>query len=960
MPAGSGMAGLSELEAELVMAVGEGKRVLQIGGPDPLTEALSARGCRVTVADAGEPGDRYEVVLVAEGLDGADDPAGLLRAARARLGPGGVVVAPVRNVAHGSLRLALLAGGVPDGGLRGRTRDGAARLFAEAGLEVVRWRSVEADPLEGLAPPDGTRFPEALVDALRRDPDAAALHYVVAATPAPGEVVGAPGRDEPPVLGVLAEMDEARRRLEAVGPRSLAIAKRLGRLFARTFPQGSIRRSLALGALRTARGLVRRRRRPPVERPRAGVDRAELERELRDFLAAPGRRLEVPRAEDPVVSIVVVTYNHAEHTLRCLRAIADHGDVPLEVILVDNASADATGELLDRLDGVTCIRNAENRHFLRGTNQGAEHATGRYLLLLNNDAYLEPGALRALVETAESADDVGAVGAKLVWPDGRLQEAGSILWRNGGALGYGRGGDPEASEYRYRREVDYCSAACLLVRRHLFEGLGGFDRRYEPAYFEDADLCMEVWSRGYRVLYEPRAAVVHNEYTSSDPARAQALMRTNHGRFEEKWRRDLASRPSPDEEAAVLRARDRRAGPAILVIDDRVPSPSYGAGLPRMSALIGFLADAGYRVTYAPMYFSELPQPETRSFEASGIEILERPRTGVDVADVRAILTERRGLYEKVLVSRPHSAVLVVPIVRELAPTAEIVYDAEALFYRREQAQAGGRETKEVRRTREVEARLIDAADKVVGVAEGEARLMRGLARNDAVFVWGHAVEARATERPFGLRSDLLFVGTFGKGWVSPNEGGVREFVERVLPLVVEEVPDVRLRIVGRNATEAVADLAGPCVRVEGFVEDLDAVYEGCRVFVNPVREAAGIPLKLTEAMGRGVPAVTSEVGTRSLGLSDGEEALSAASDEAFAEGVVRLYTDEELWTRIRDAEIRWVEEHCAPDRLRDELLRILEAPPRSGSAARVRSRDADVFGLCRTRLPRRIFRRPL
>src|SRR4030095_5145738 len=185
---------------------------------------------------------------------------------------------------------------------------------------------------------------------------------------------------------------------------------------------------------------------------------------LADFLGSPAARLRFALAPEPTVSIVVLTYNRAPYTYRCLESILRHGDVPYELIIVDNASQDDTDRLLERLENAIILRNPVNAGFGGGCNQAARIAKGEYLLLLNNDAALTAGGLRVLVETVTRVPDCGAVGSKIVTLDGRLQEAGSIIWDDGTTQGYGRQGNPAAPEFSYLREVDYCSAACLLVR----------------------------------------------------------------------------------------------------------------------------------------------------------------------------------------------------------------------------------------------------------------------------------------------------------------------------------------------------------------------------------------------------------------------------------------------------------------------------------------------------------------
>src|SRR5216117_215240 len=246
---------------------------------------------------------------------------------------------------------------------------------------------------------------------------------------------------------------------------------------------------------------------------------------LHNFLSAE-IPLRLPRTDNPEVSIVLVLFNRAELTLQCLRSIAEHGFERLEVVIIDNASTDETGKLLDLVYGATIIRNSENRHFVLAVNQAAREARGEFVLLLNNDAQLLPGALRSALKTIGQDSGIGAVGGRLVMLDWSLQEAGSIVWRDGSCLGYGRGDDPFAPMYMFRRDVDYCFGAFLLTPRATWQRLGGFDEIFKPAYYEETDYCARLWEQGLRVVYDPNSVLLHYEFASSQSARnATALQR---------------------------------------------------------------------------------------------------------------------------------------------------------------------------------------------------------------------------------------------------------------------------------------------------------------------------------------------------------------------------------------------------------------------------------------------------
>ncbi|WP_156995358.1 glycosyltransferase, partial [Elstera litoralis] len=199
--------------------------------------------------------------------------------------------------------------------------------------------------------------------------------------------------------------------------------------------------------------------------------RAETNAALNDFLAGTAP-LVLPRAERPQVSIVLVLWNQVDLTYACLTALAAETDVPLDVVIVDNASSDATGTLLARVEGATLVPQSENLGFLRAVNLAVPHCRAERVLLLNNDAVMRPGSLAAALATLESSPDIGAVGGRIVLPNGRLQEAGSIVWQDGSCTGYGRDLLPEAGEAMFRRDVDYASGAFFAVPPRGFRGNG--------------------------------------------------------------------------------------------------------------------------------------------------------------------------------------------------------------------------------------------------------------------------------------------------------------------------------------------------------------------------------------------------------------------------------------------------------------------------------------------------------
>jgi GT2 family glycosyltransferase len=253
----------------------------------------------------------------------------------------------------------------------------------------------------------------------------------------------------------------------------------------------------------------------------------------------PNEMLVFSRYEQPRVSIVVPAHNNWRYTHLCLRAVLEHTvGHDYEVILADDGSTDETLTASSLLVNVAVERLDTRAGFVGNCNNGARRGRGHYLLFLNNDTIAQPGWLDALVDTADADTDVGIVGPKLIYENGRLQDAGGIVLADGTTRNYGRNGYPSAPEFNRVRDVDYVSGCCLLVRRDLWNRVGGFDERYAPAYYEDVDLAFAARREGFRVVYQPHAVVVHFDGAShghDTTAGVKRFLEINAQKFLSKW-----------------------------------------------------------------------------------------------------------------------------------------------------------------------------------------------------------------------------------------------------------------------------------------------------------------------------------------------------------------------------------------------------------------------------------------
>jgi GT2 family glycosyltransferase len=637
------------------------------------------------------------------------------------------------------------------------------------------------------------------------------------------------------------------------------------------------------------------------------------------------RSLTIPFANDPIVSVIIPTYGQVQFTLRCLASIARHASgLPIEVIVVDDAWNGPDAAELLQVRGIRLIQNQINLGFLHSCNKAAGIANGRYLLFLNNDTEVLANWLEPMVTLFSERSDTGAVGAKLLYPDGRLQEAGGIIWQDASGWNFGRLEDPSKPVYNYVREVDYCSGAALMVERTTFASLGGFDPIYAPAYFEDSDLCFRLRRIGLKTLYQPLAQVIHHEGISHGCDTAVGIKSyqvTNRRTFVARWADQLAQGHFRNGDN-VFRARDRAMHrKVVLVVDHYVPTPDRDAGSRTVMAFLDVLLAAGTIVKFWPHNLSYSPG-YTETLQAMGIEVLHGPSQ----APFETWIKTAGNQLDAVLISRPDVAEDMMPAIRRHS-RARIVYYGHDLHFQRMQRQAeltgDERLLRAAQHMRDRERAIWRQADLSLYPSQDEARAAVALQADAAIdTITPYFFDQFAGSRVAPPRQEIIFVAGFGH---PPNEDAAIWFVNEILSLIRAEVPAAHLSIIGSNPTDRVEGLTGEGVTVFANVSDTDlsAAYARARLAVVPLRCGAGVKLKTVEALRAGVPLVTTTVGAQ--GLPDLAAVAAVRDDPAsFAAAAVALLSDPAAWNGQSGAQVAYARRHFSRDTMAASLLAAL------------------------------------
>ena len=682
------------------------------------------------------------------------------------------------------------------------------------------------------------------------------------------------------------------------------IRRKLSTIYNRKYPKGSVERKKLNYRLMSIFHPIKYFKLTHSEQ---GRNLIEGEFKIGDLYREKGK-LNFPYVENPKVSIIIPVYNQIHYTYACLVSLLENTQgYDYEIIIADDVSTDATKEIDNFVSGLVIARNATNQGFLKNCNNAAKKARGEYIFFLNNDTTVEKDWLSPLIKLLESDKGIGMVGSKLIYPDGRLQEAGGIIWSDGSGWNYGRCDDPNKPEYNYVRDVDYISGAAIMLSRKLWEDIGGFDERYAPAYCEDSDLAFEVRKRGLRVVYQPLSVVVHFEGVSNGTdVNGTGLKRyqvENNKKLQEKWSEEFKNQYDNVGVPNGFRARERSMGKkVILFVDHYVPTFDKDAGSKTTFQYIKMFIERGYVVKFLPDNFAK-SEPYTGILEQMGVEVLYGNEMRTNIFEW---IESNQANIDIAYLNRPHIATKYIDFIKEKTDIKIIYYGHDLHFLR---------ERREYELTGDVERKNASSYWKSM-----ELDLMRKASISyypsnvevDYIHTFDKKINAKAITayvfEKFGnidynpdIREGVLFVGGFSH---PPNADALKYFLDNMWDEIYAQIK-VPFYIVGSNATDEIKALHNEAKGIifKGFVseEELKELYEKVRLVVVPLRYGAGVKGKVIEALYYNDPVITTGVGAEGIDNSY-NQMLVADEPGDFVNKCVTLYNDKEALKNMSKA----------------------------------------------------------
>ena len=637
----------------------------------------------------------------------------------------------------------------------------------------------------------------------------------------------------------------------------------------------------------------------------------------------------LPFNESPLVSIIIPMYNQLDFTYNCVMSIFENNKFDnYEVIIADDNSTENSGVLKEYFRNIVIVRNETNLGFLLNCNNAATKAKGKYVVFLNNDTQVLENWLEELLYVFKKFPGAGLVGSKLLYPNGALQEAGGVIWQDGSAINYGNRDNPARSEYNYIKEADYISGASIMIDKKLWDTIGGFDKRYAPAYCEDSDLCFAVRKEGYKVYYQPFSEVVHFEGVTHGRDVKKGVKQyqiLNKQKFVEKWKEELSHKSK--RERNLFSERDRTTGKKhFLIVDHNVPTLDKDAGSRTINNYVDTLLSMGYHVKF--MVPNMYPSSKYMKLQQQkGVEVLHGEDYIAWRSNWKYYLNLNKNNFDGVLLSRSSICIPILKYLRHIHFTGKIIYYGHDLgFLRTEQEALATGDTslqKLAIKLKGDEDFMYQNSDTALVISFEEMDYLKSYITKPLSYIPPYFFDVSEKYNDYDEREGLLFVGGFNH---PPNHEAVKWFLDEIYAPLHES--SIKFTIAGANIPEFIYDYKNkfPLLEItpDLSIEELDAAYQKTRIAVVPLKVGAGVKGKVVEAMSKGVPIVGTDKAFEGMYKDESFIYKGCNSQQEMIDRILLVYNNRIEWNRYSLFGIEYIKTRFNRDAMRQVFTAIL------------------------------------
>lgn len=614
----------------------------------------------------------------------------------------------------------------------------------------------------------------------------------------------------------------------------------------------------------------------------------------------------------PKVTFLVLCGDRVNSLVRLLESIEiSSSGTDIELVLIRTETEDEVAKFIENnIQGPAIFRVSDQENSLSILNLAVANSKGEFFVALTPSVLLQPNWLRTLLTEINKDQNIGMVSGKVLSTDGLLDEAGTFVDSGFHLHNYGKSDFPERPKYNFIREIECTAGSNNLVRKSDFEKSGGFDVHLPSLSIAFCKLSLAFRQNlGRKIIFTPQAEVINHSH-ESDAELPDLLV------FLEGVGGDLVARSLDDDTNARILLNSN----TVLFIDIGLPEYDRDSGSLRAFYLLKLLRELGMHVIVVPRK-GQAASPYFEELINLGIEVL------YGFPDRKGMMKELTALLPSVdicWICRPQLNAEFEWIF-EANPMIKWVFDTIDLHYVRLAREAELFKTKKLMRKsarfKKLELAIASKADLTLTVTDDERKLLKEQGVKNVAVIPNIHESHHLTEYPeFSQREGLLFIGSYHH---PPNVDAVKWLVEEIMPIVWER-HRIPVTLLGNAPGKEVKALETDLVKVPGYVKDIEPYFANHRVFVAPLRYGAGMKGKIGQSLAYKLPIVTTAIGAEGVGLTHGLDVLIAEDKESFAQQIIQVYMDGQLWRELASNSEKVLSSY-RPDQIKGKLQALIE-----------------------------------